>query len=287
MRLCSLLVYNLLSWTLAAAFPRQVILYPSFLLILQTFFPSSSLSFSVSPPHTTPIIPINHDFSIPPDTPLDINSPVSSSPSNILEPSSFALTSSTHSYHVVTRSQTGHLRSCTYPDFHLYYSTHHSLRALHAGVIISKPHSYAQAAAIPEWHLAMECEFQALLKNETWTLCPRPPDKNVVSSKWVFKSKRRLNGSIEKLKARLVVVGYLQRNGIDFFDTFSPVIKPSTVHMVLVLAVSFNGDIRQLDVSNAFLHGILDEEVYMAQPKGFEDPTNPQFVCKLHKSIMD
>ena len=94
---------------------------------------------------------------------------------------------------------------------------------MHACVIISEPCSYAQAVAIPEWHLAMECEFQALLKNETWTLCPCPPDKNVVSSKWVFKSQR------------LVAVGYLQRSGIDFFDTFSPIIKPSTVRMVIAL----------------------------------------------------
>ncbi|RVW13869.1 Retrovirus-related Pol polyprotein from transposon RE1 [Vitis vinifera] len=100
-----------------------------------------------------------------------------------------------------------------------------------------------------------------------------------------FKSKRRLDGSIERLKSRLVAIGYLQRSGIDFFDTFNLIIKPSTIRMVLALVVSFNWDIRQLDVSNAFLHGILDEEVYMAQPKGFEDPTNPQFMCKLHKSI--
>ncbi|WJZ98737.1 hypothetical protein VitviT2T_017246 [Vitis vinifera] len=110
----------------------------------------------------------------------------------------------------------------------------------------------------------MECEFQVLLKNETWTLCPRPPEKNIVPSKWVFKSKRQPDGSIERLKARLVAVGYLQCSGIDFFDTFNLVIKPSIVHMVLALIVSFNWDIRQLDVSNAFLHGILDEEVYMA-----------------------
>ncbi|RVW13880.1 hypothetical protein CK203_079395 [Vitis vinifera] len=125
-------------------------------------FPSSSPSSSVSPPHTTPIIPTDHDFSIPPDTPSDINSPVSSSPSNILEPSSSAPTSSAPSYQVVTRLQTGYLRPRTYPDFHLYYSTRHLLRALHASVIISEPRSYAQAAAIPKWHLAMECEFQAL-----------------------------------------------------------------------------------------------------------------------------
>ena len=130
-------------------------------------FPSSSPSSSVSPPHTTPIIPTDHDFSIPLDTPSDINSPVSSSPSNILEPSSSAPTCSTSSYHVVTRSETGHLRLRTYPDFHLYYSTRHPFRALHVGVIISEPCSYAQAATILEWHLAMECESQALLKNET------------------------------------------------------------------------------------------------------------------------
>ena len=106
-------------------------------------FPSSSPSSSVSPPYTIPIIPTNHDFSISPDTPLDLNSPISSSPSNILEPLSSALTSSAPSYHIVTRSQIGYLRPHTYPDFHLYYLTRHPLRALHAGVIISEPHSYA------------------------------------------------------------------------------------------------------------------------------------------------
>ena len=115
---------------------------------------------------------------------------------------------------------------------------------MHASVIIFEPRSYAQDATIPEWNLAMEQEFQALLKNETWTLCPRPPDKNVVPSKWVFKCKRRPDGSIERLKARLVAVGYLQHSGIDFFDTFNLVIKPSTVHMVLALAISFNWDIQ-------------------------------------------
>ena len=162
---------------------------------------------------------------------------------------------------MLTRSQTGHSKPRTFPDFQLHYTTHHPLQALYAGVVLFEPCTYVQATAIPEWHAVMASEFQALLKNETWSLCPRPSGKNVVPCKWVFKLKRRLDGSIDHHKARLVAVGYLQRSGIDFHDTFRPVIKPSTVRMVLATAVSFNWDIRQLDVSNAFLHGILEEEV--------------------------
>jgi hypothetical protein len=185
---------------------------------------------------------------------------------------------------IITRSQTGNLKPRRFPGFHLY-STRHPLQALHAGLVSPEPRTYSQAVSIPEWCAAMDSEFQSLLKNETWSLCSLPPDKNVVPCKWVFKLKRRPDGSIEHHKARLVAVGYLQKSGIDFLETFIPVIKPSTVRMVLALAISFQWDIRQLDVSNAFLHGLLEEEVYMSQPKGFVDPAHPHFVCKLHKSI--
>ena len=100
---------------------------------------------------------------------------------------------------------------------------------MHAGLICVEPRSYAEAASIPEWCAAMDSEFQSLLQNDTWSLCSRPPSKNLVPCKWVFKLKRRPDGSIERYKARLVAVGYLQRSGVDFLDTFSPVIKPSTV----------------------------------------------------------
>jgi len=156
---------------------------------------------------------------------------------------------------------------------------------LHVGLVSPEPRTYSQAVLILEWYAAMDNEFQSLLKNETWSLCSLPLDKNVVPYKWVFKLKRRPDGSIERHKARLVAIGYLQRSGIDFLETFSPVIKPSTVRIVFALAISFQWDIWQLNVSNAFLYGLLEEEVYMSQPKGFVDPVHPHFVCKLHKSI--
>jgi hypothetical protein len=112
----------------------------------------------------------------------------------------------------------------------------------------------------------MEAEFAALQANQTWTLVPRPPGTNIVGSKWIFKTKFRPDGSVDKYKARLVARGFTQQYGIDYHDTFSPVVKPVTVRLVLSLAVSRGWCLRQIDVSNAFLHGFLNEEVYMQQP---------------------
>jgi len=239
---------------------------------LHPFTPISTSSHSATPlasPNSSASI---HQFSSSHDSKHPAHQDISPSPP--LPPS-----------RMVTRSQTGHLKPRSFPGFHIYYFTRHPLQALHAGMVISKPCTYAQAASLSEWNAAMDTEFQALLKNDTWSLCSRPLGKNMVPCKWVFKLKRQPDGSIEHHKARLVAVGYLQKSGIDFHDTFNPVIKPSIVHMVLTIVVSFNWDIRQLDISNAFLHGILEEEIYMTQPKGFEDPVHPHFVCKLHKSL--
>jgi hypothetical protein len=128
-------------------------------------------------------------------------------------------------------------------------------------------------------------EFDALIANGTWSLCPRPDKFHVVRNKWVYKIKRTPEGQIDRYKARLVAKGFDQQYGIDYFETFSPVIKPSTIRVVLSLAVAFNWPIKQLDVSNAFLHGFLDEEVYMEQPQGFIDESRPEYVCRLHKSL--
>jgi hypothetical protein len=148
-----------------------------------------------------------------------------------------------------------------------------------------EPTCFTKAATDPRWRAAMAAEFEALISNGTWTLCPRPLKRHVIHNRWVYKIKQRADGSIDRFKARLVAKGFEQQNGVDYTETFSPVIKPSTIRIILALTVHFDWPIRQLDVSNAFLHGTLMEEVYMEQPKGFVDATNPDFVCKLHKSI--
>jgi hypothetical protein len=131
----------------------------------------------------------------------------------------------------------------------------------------------------------MSLEYNALLSNQTWTLCPRPSHQNVVRNKWVFKIKQKPDGSVDRFKARLVAKGFDQLSGIDYYETFSPVVKPATIRLVLALAVQFDWNIKQLDVSNAFLHGIFNEEVYMEQPPGFIHPLYPDYVCKLNKSL--
>lgn len=149
----------------------------------------------------------------------------------------------------------------------------------------AEPASYRPALEDSHWRAAMEDEHSALIHNGTWTLVPWPPSQNVIGSRWLFKVKHKADGSVNKFKARLVAQGFTQRYGVDYFDTYSPVVKPVTVRLVLAIALSQNWSVRQLNISNAFLHGVLEETVYMHQPPGFEDPQHPDYVCKLHKSI--
>ena len=145
--------------------------------------------------------------------------------------------------------------------------------------------SYKVASKYPVWCIAMDTEFQALQRQQTWTLVPAPPHANLVGCKWVFKVKLHIDGSIARYKARLVAKGFHQQAGIDYSETFSPVVKHATIRLVLAIAVSCNWPLKQLDVSNAFLHGYLKEEVYMQQPLGYVDAVHPSYVCKLHKSL--
>lgn len=109
----------------------------------------------------------------------------------------------------------------------------------------------------PNWHAAMEAEFHALQSNQTWRLVDRPASVHIISGKWVFTHKLRPDGSLDRYKARWVIRGFAQRAEIDFGETFTHVIKPATIRTVLTIAASCQWPTRQLDVSNAFLHGCL------------------------------
>ncbi|WVZ53816.1 hypothetical protein U9M48_004708 [Paspalum notatum var. saurae] len=131
----------------------------------------------------------------------------------------------------------------------------------------------------------MDSEFSALQRNKTWHLVPPIKGKNIIDRKWVYKIKKKSDGSVDRYKARLVAKGFKQRYGIDYEDTFSPMVKAATIRLILSIAVTRGWSLRQLDVQNAFLRGVLEEEVYMRQPPGYEDPRTPDYVCKLDKAL--
>ncbi|KAM2458216.1 hypothetical protein ACFX1W_007032 [Malus domestica] len=131
----------------------------------------------------------------------------------------------------------------------------------------------------------MQEEYNALLTTGTWSLVPSHPSQNLVGCKWVFRIKRKADGTIDRYKARLVAKGFHQQAGLDYTDTFSPVAKPVTIRLLLTLAAQYDWFLNQLYVSNDFLHGSLSENVFMQQPTGFQDPTQLTHVCHLHKSL--
>jgi hypothetical protein len=147
------------------------------------------------------------------------------------------------------------------------------------------PKTYRGALGDPNWRDATQEEFTALQANQTWDLVPPPSDINIVTGKWIFRHKLHPDGTLDRYKARWVLRGFTQRPGLDFGETFSPVVKPATIRTMLSLVVSHNWVVHQLEVKNAFLHGTLEERVYCAQPSGFVDPSKPDHVCRLNKSL--
>jgi hypothetical protein len=158
-------------------------------------------------------------------------------------------------------------------------------QALLSESTLLEPSCFSNAIKINERRNAMQVEFNALLKNQIWSFVPPMAAKNVVGCKLVFKLKSKADGSIERHKARLIAKGFHQHASLDYGETFSPVVKPTTIRIVLSIAYSASWSIKQIDIQNAFLHGILTEDVYMTQPPGFIHPNHPQYICKLHKEI--
>uniref|UniRef100_A0A2N9GWX8 Integrase catalytic domain-containing protein n=1 Tax=Fagus sylvatica TaxID=28930 RepID=A0A2N9GWX8_FAGSY len=233
--------------------------------------------------HQMPFLYLPVHLHINTDTPISSSPNITSSPSTLVHPSAAPSVPNPVSnipivpipppiHPMQTRSKNGIFKPKLGYIAKVDYST-------------TEPNSYTIASKHPQWCTAMDEEFQALHKQGTWSLVSLPPHKNVVGCKWVYKLKYNSDGTIARYKARLVAKGFHQQYGVDFDETFSPVIKPPTVRLVLSLAVSLNWPLRQLDVKNAFLHGALKEEVYMTQPQGYIDSQHPSHVCKLLKSI--
>jgi hypothetical protein len=147
------------------------------------------------------------------------------------------------------------------------------------------PSSARAALADPHWCAVMEDEYGALISNGTWELVPRPQGSNVVTDKWLFTHKLRADGTLDRYKACWVLRGFTQCPGVDYDETFNPVVKLATVRTVLATTVSRTLPIQQLDVKNVFLHDTLSETVFCCQPTGFADPAHPDLVCHLHKSL--
>ena len=152
----------------------------------------------------------------------------------------------------------------------------------------SDPNTFKQAMKSPSsenWKKAMYEEFSSLTKHKTWDLVDLPDRANLVGCKWVFKTKRRADGEIDKFKSRLVAQGYSQEEGVDFDEVFAPVAKYKSIRTVLAIANQLNLDVHQMDVKTAFLNGDLNEDIYMKQPEGFVSKKFPAKVCKLNKSL--
>ncbi|GKE98841.1 retrovirus-related pol polyprotein from transposon RE1 [Tanacetum coccineum] len=189
--------------------------------------------------------------------------------------------SSTSSHPMTTRSKAGIFKHKHHADL-ASLTTH----PLHVALLsTTEPRGFKTAAKDPKWMEAMNEEFQALQQNQTWVLVPRPGFANIIGSKWVYRIKYNLDGTIKRYKARLVAQGCSQILGLDYCHTFSPVVKASTVRIVISLAVLHKWKLHQLDVKNAFLNGHLNETVFMEQPPGFLNHQYPNHVCKLSKAL--
>ena len=225
--------------------------------------PISSVQPVSSPPYTNPLSPTSTVTSpspvvIPPAPPNDLHLPI-------------ALRKGT--------------RACTqHPISHFvsYDRLSPSFRAF-ALLVASKliPQSHVEAAQVREWKAVMDHEVEVLVSRGTWTLVPRPADVNIVTCKWVFTIKYHLDGTIARHKARPVAHGFTQAYGIDHTETFLPIVRLNSVHVLLFLAINQAWSLHQLDVCNVFLYGDLEEQVFMEQPPGYVAQGESSKVCFL------
>ena len=170
-------------------------------------------------------------------------------------------------------------RTRTSKSFGLYFLTY---------LLEDEPQSLKEAMSsheAPYWKEIINDEVESILQNHMWELVDLPPGSKPLGYKWIFKKKMKADGSIDKYKAILVVKGYNQKEGLEYFDTYSPVKRISSIRMLIVITAIHNLEIHQMDVKTTFLNGDLDEEIYMEQPKGFIVPGQLKKVFQLVKSL--
>jgi len=135
------------------------------------------------------------------------------------------------------------------------------------------------------WILAMQEELNQFQINDVWDLVPKPQQKNIIGTKWIFRNKLNEQGEVIRNKARLIAQGYSQQEGRDYTETFASIARLEAIRLLLSYAVNHGIILYQMDVKSAFLNGVMEEEVFVKQPPGFEDLKNPDHVYKLKKSL--
>jgi hypothetical protein len=157
--------------------------------------------------------------------------------------------------------------------------------ALMCDLLENEPTLFEESIQKKEWADDMTEEYQSIIKNDVWEIVPRPKRKDVVSFKWTFKIKHVADGSIEKYKARFVARGFSQKEGIDYEETFAPVAIYTSIITIIALAAKMKWKLHQMDVKTTFLNGVIEEEVYIEQPQGFEVEDRKTHVYKLKKDL--
>jgi len=241
---------------------------------------SPNFSSFVLPNSSSPVLPNVQNTSLAPCSPvpppISFQSQTSPNQSTSLPaPIAHHSTDNTsHTYSMITRSMNN-----IYKPKQLHSVSKHPIPPT------IEPTCVSQALRDPKWRSDMSDGLTTLMRHHTWDLVLPPPHYNLVGCKWVFRVKRKSDGSVDRFKARLIAKGFHQRPGLDYIDTFSPVVKPATIRTVLTISVMQGWSLRQLDVNNAFLHEKLHVIVYMIQPPGIKDLSNPNHVCRLQKTI--
>ena len=155
---------------------------------------------------------------------------------------------------------------------------------LHA-INADQPNTFVEAERNPCWLKAMQEEMTSITENKTWSLEDMSPGHRDIGLKWVFKLKRNEKGEVVKHKACLVAKGYVQKQGVDFEEVFTPVARLESVWLLLAIAAHHSWEVYHMDVKSAFLNGELKEIIYVQQPLGFMDNDNPDKVLHLHKAL--